>query len=499
MALPAGDFEKMGVDVMLQRFSGEFGLWHLRHLVLVSLAWLPNAFHTMVMIFADHEPAWRCTASCSGSLMSVCNLEPGSWEWVGGNGASIVSSFGLVCGDKYKIGLVQSAFFAGSLIGAGIFGHLSDSLLGRKGALTVVCVMNALFGFCTAVAPSYWVYFLLRFLTGISAGGVGLAAFVLATEPAGPTKRGAVGMSTFYFYSVGLALLSCTAYFFRQWRSLYVVTSLPSLLYIVAALPFISESPRWLLVRGRISEALTVMGDMAKTNGNHLPNGVSLALDNQLLDYDNVSENRVISGSLFDVIKSPLTRIRLILLLLINLACSIGYYGLTLNAVNIGTDAYLNVFLNGVFEIPAYIFTTLILGRCGRRTLVMGTMGISGTFCLLGSTMKGDGLFEGIRMFCGFMGIFGVAGTFNLLFIYASELFPTVVRNAALGCVTQGGQLGAILAPMVVVMGAELAFAVIGLCGVLGAILSFYLPETLNKPLYDTMSGLESAESDGVP
>ncbi|XP_020527193.1 organic cation/carnitine transporter 4-like isoform X2 [Amborella trichopoda] len=465
MALPAGDFEKMGVDVMLQRFSGEFGLWHLRHLVLVSLAWLPNAFHTMVMIFADHEPAWRCTASCSGSLMSVCNLEPGSWEWVGGNGASIVSSFGLVCGDKYKIGLVQSAFFAGSLI----------------------------------VAPSYWVYFLLRFLTGISAGGVGLAAFVLATEPAGPTKRGAVGMSTFYFYSVGLALLSCTAYFFRQWRSLYVVTSLPSLLYIVAALPFISESPRWLLVRGRISEALTVMGDMAKTNGNHLPNGVSLALDNQLLDYDNVSENRVISGSLFDVIKSPLTRIRLILLLLINLACSIGYYGLTLNAVNIGTDAYLNVFLNGVFEIPAYIFTTLILGRCGRRTLVMGTMGISGTFCLLGSTMKGDGLFEGIRMFCGFMGIFGVAGTFNLLFIYASELFPTVVRNAALGCVTQGGQLGAILAPMVVVMGAELAFAVIGLCGVLGAILSFYLPETLNKPLYDTMSGLESAESDGVP
>jgi OCT family organic cation transporter-like MFS transporter 4/5 len=32
-------------------------------------------------------------------------------------------------------------------------------------------------------------------------------------------------------------------------------------------------------------------------------------------------------------------------------------------------------------------------------------------------------------------------------------------------------------------------------CGTVGGILAFYLPETLNKPLYDTMAGMEDKES----
>lgn len=115
------DKEKMGVDEMLQRFTGEFGRWQLRHFVLTNLAWALEAFHTMVMIFADREPAWRCTAQagpgCSPRAETVCGLEPGSWEWVGGSGLSTVSEWGLVCGEKYKVGLAQSLFFAGCMFG----------------------------------------------------------------------------------------------------------------------------------------------------------------------------------------------------------------------------------------------------------------------------------------------------------------------------------------------------------------------------------------------
>ena len=74
------------------------------------------------------------------------------------------------------------------------------------------------------------------------------------------------------------------------------------------------------------------------------------------------------------------------------------------------------------------------------------------------------------------------------MFIYAMELFPTVVRNVALGCGTQMIQLGAILVPFVVVVGGGFPFMVFGACGIVGGILVLYLPETLNKPLYDTMN-----------
>ncbi|KAK1304316.1 Organic cation/carnitine transporter 4 [Acorus calamus] len=539
-----GGGEGIGIDEMLERYAGEFGPWQLRHFVLTSLAWLLEAFHTMVMIFADRQPDWVCVGpGCRPGPESggVCGLEPGSWEWVGGPSGSTVSEFGLVCGDKYKVGLAQSAFFGGCMVGAGVFGHLSDSFLGRKGSLTTVCILCAIFGCLTALSPTYWAYALLRFLTGLSAGGVGLCAFVLATEPIGPSKRGPAGMSTFYFFSGGIALLSAIAYAFNTWRTLYLVTSLPALAYVLSVLPFLSESPRWYLVRGRTKDAMHVMHSIAARNGKRIPDGVSLILDDdnnkkesenavsgksvnetgmdnikhkiinillrsELLQLQyfildtNMDFFRIIDrhgiGSLVDVMRSPVTRRRLILTVVINFMTAIVYYGLSLNVVNLGTNVYLNVALNAVAEMPAFVLTAVLLNRLGRKPMAIGTMLFSGGFCLLGSLLsssgdQGGGLGEAMRMGCGVLGIFGMAATYNLLFIYVAELFPTTVRNAALGCATQAGHLGAIFAPMVVVLGGGTPFAVFGVSGIVGGLLVLYLPETLNQRLYDTIEGMK--------
>lgn len=81
--------------------------------MLTSLAWALEAFHTMVMIFADREPDWRCLGGAAGSgcdvtARTVCGLKPGSWEWTGGLGSSTVAEWGLVCEEKYKVGLAQN-------------------------------------------------------------------------------------------------------------------------------------------------------------------------------------------------------------------------------------------------------------------------------------------------------------------------------------------------------------------------------------------------------
>nr|KYP34294.1 hypothetical protein KK1_044777 [Cajanus cajan] len=521
--------EKLCIDEMLQRHCGEFGRWQLKHFVLTSLAWALEAFHTMVMIFADRQPEWRCRAgwACEAGAKSVCGLEPGSWEWVG---RSTVTEWGLFCGDKYKVGLVQAVFFGGCMIGAGIFGHLSDSFLGRKGSLTVVCALNTVFGTLTALSPNFSSYVILRLLTGCSTGGVGLCAFVLATEPVGPKARGAAGMSTFYFFSSGIALISAIAYIFPTWRKLYIASSLPSLLFLLFILPFISESPRWYLVRGKTNEATKIMSKIATSNGNHLPQKVFLTLNQQqqprslslssssschhvalsksitlssstCVDVNSLNESQcqtchlVMTGSLMDMIRSQVTRQRLILAVVINFLCSVVYYGLSLNVVNMDTNLYLTVILNAVAEMPAFMITAMLLDRWGRKPLTIATLWFSGAFCLVGSLVSNVGVWKGVRMACGVLGIFGMAGTYNLLFIYTAELFPTVVRNAALGCATQAAQMGAILSPLVVVLGGSLPFMVFALCGIGAGVFAFYLPETLNQPLYDTLSGMEAKEN----
>lgn len=249
------------------------------------------------------------------------------------------------------------------------------------------------------------------------------------------------------------------------------------------------------------------MHTIAKSNKNHLPDGVTLALDEEtnkdskqdLTSSKIQMENKdAITGSVIDVIKSPMTRIRLFLAVAINFLCSVVYYGLSLNVVNLETNLYLNVLVNAIAEMPAFTITAILLDRFGRKPLAIGTLWFSGFFCFVGSMVKNVGIWKVVRMICGVLGIFGMAGTYNLLFIYTSELFPTVVRNAALGSATQAAQMGAILAPFVVVLGGALPFVVFGVCGIIGGIHAFYLPETLNRPLYDTMAGMEDAESESA-
>lgn len=117
----ADEVERLSIDDMLQRYCGEFGQWQMKHFVLTCLAWALEAFHTMVMIFADQEPNWRCVGSDCPVGSSYCDMDPGSWEWTEGKGSSTVSEWGLVCGEKYKIGLVQALFFAGCMIGKFVF------------------------------------------------------------------------------------------------------------------------------------------------------------------------------------------------------------------------------------------------------------------------------------------------------------------------------------------------------------------------------------------
>lgn len=302
-------------------------------------------------------------------------------------------------------------------------------------------------------------------------------------------------MSTFYFFSGGIAILAGIAYYVQSWRSLYVVTSLPSLLFLLTIIPFLSESPRWYLVRGKVAKAVDVMHDISRTNGKEIPSHLSLKLDGEANgNKEPGQENEIQSGSIKEVLKSPVTRHRLIITVIINFLCSIVYYGLSLNVVNLKTNIYINVVINSVSELPAYGLTALLLDYLGRKPLSIGTMTMSGAFCLLGFLMGVFGAIEVIKMACGVLGIFGMAATYNLLFIYTAELFPTVVRNAALGSATQACQLGAVLAPLVVLLGKLYPFLLFGASGIIGGILVSFLPETMNKPLYDTMAGIEEAE-----
>lgn len=93
------------------------------------------------------------------------------------------------------------------------------------------------------------------------------------------------------------------------------------------------------------------------------------------------------------------------------------------------------------------------------------------------------------------VGKLGSSAGFALIYIYSAELFPTVLRNAAIGIFSCGARVGGMVAPLiadsVIIIGGKMGQAVplviFGAASVLAGILTLFLPETLNSRLPETI------------
>ena len=89
------------------------------------------------------------------------------------------------------------------------------------------------------------------------------------------------------------------------------------------------------------------------------------------------------------------------------------------------------------------------------------------------------------------LGKFAITGSFAMVYVYAAEVFPTLVRNMGIGSSSMCARVGNILAPYI---GREvgrtsptISITIFGVTSVLAGLLVLLLPETRNTRLPDTM------------
>jgi MFS family permease len=204
-AAASRNVDALTFDEMLALHVGENGRAQIRHFLISSAAWLPAAFLTLMTVFTARMPAWRCTTldgctdESSGELKDICELEATEWEWVSKT-VSIVSEWNLVCDEEWKTSAADSIFFVGFFFGAGIIGQLAD-VHGRRVALYGSLLIAGGASVITGVSFGYWEYLLFKVVLGFGCGGIGVASFVLCTEPLGAPWRGFLGVATQYWWS----------------------------------------------------------------------------------------------------------------------------------------------------------------------------------------------------------------------------------------------------------------------------------------------------------
>ena len=141
-------------------------------------------------------------------------------------------------------------------------------------------------------------------------------------------------------------------------------------------------------------------------------------------------------------------------------------------------------------EIPSYVLTFFLLAYLGRRLSLCAFM-LSGGGALLLVVVASS--FQGIVNALGSFGKFCIAASFSIVYIHSGEIFPTSVRNSAMGVVAVTARIGGIIAPMMTNLkqvAPNLHLIVFGALAFSAGVLNLRLPDTSGLPLPESLSDM---------
>uniref|UniRef100_A0A8C7P2V3 Major facilitator superfamily (MFS) profile domain-containing protein n=1 Tax=Oncorhynchus mykiss TaxID=8022 RepID=A0A8C7P2V3_ONCMY len=458
-------------------FLGEWGPFQKVIFLLLSLSSIPNGYVGMAMVFLADIPPHRCR-------IPQLNFSEGcldGWEFSKEQYRStIVTEWDLVCDNAWKTPFTVTIFFFGVLSGSFLSGIISDRY-GRRFIFFATLALQTVFSILQAAANSWELFCALYFIVGMGQIANYCAAFILGSELLIRNVRinfASLGVSM--CYAIGYTALPMFAWFIRSWRILLIALSIPGFLYIPLWW-YIPESPRWLLSQGRVKEAEDIIRAAARKNGITPPDVIFKPEDCEQL-MENKESQRLYTW--LDLIKTTNIRNITLISIIIWIVISMTYYGMSLNTPNMDGDPYFNCLVAASSEFLGYGSIWLFIRYTPRRFTLPFTMILSGTLLLIIKFIPQD--MHALSLTLVMIGKTGVTGAFGFLYLYGTELFPTVVRNMALGATSMASRVGSTVSPYIAYMGTYnkiLPYILMGGTTVIAGVLSLLLPETKGEQL----------------
>lgn len=176
------------------------------------------------------------------------------------------------------------------------------------------------------------------------------------------------------------------------------------------------------------------------------------------------------------------------------LACSYCFYGVSQYVGQLSGDVYINVTASNSVTLLGTLLSIPLMKVIGRRTIVIVFNFVS-ALCLLILAVLPEGLGSVAAATIGVVSSFIV---FVVVYLYCSELFPTVVRSAAIGFSSMMARVGAMLAPFVIELRSEARWlppVLFAIAPLIAGFVTFLLPETKGCELLTT---IEEGETYGT-
>lgn len=165
-----------------------------------------------------------------------------------------------------QAGMTASAYLLGLVVGALVFGRLTD-IFGRRRLFMITVGVYAAATVASGFAWDFWSFMALRFLTGVGIGGEYGAINSAIDELVPARRRGFTALAINGTWWVGTAIGAVGSTFLLDpavipqewgWRVAFFVGGLLAVVVLFVR-QFVPESPRWLMTHGRHEEAEAIV------------------------------------------------------------------------------------------------------------------------------------------------------------------------------------------------------------------------------------------------
>ncbi|ETE66327.1 Solute carrier family 22 member 7, partial [Ophiophagus hannah] len=351
------------------------------------------------------EPQFHLLLNSSLELTNV-SVQSCQYGWIYDQSqfiSTIATQWNLVCEHKSLNQATATFFFFGVMFGAVIFGDLSDRF-GRKRMLLVSYLGTLIFGVLSSASVSYSMFAVTWTLTGMSICGLSIIVIPLGMEWVDIEHRTVSGVITSLYWSFGNMLLALIAYLVRDWHWLLLTISLPCIVGII--------SLWWSLLK-------TAAVIRQKSDGNY---------------------------SYISLFRTPMLRRISFCMAAVWFGAAFSYYIMSMNITGFGLGMYMTQFVFGFIEVPAKLLVFVMVNRVGRRksqAWVLILSGLSVGINIIVPTSQGI-----LRSVIAIIGKGFAEAAFTIVFLYSSELYPTILRQSGQGYCSFMARLGASVAPL---------------------------------------------------
>jgi MFS family permease len=345
--------------------------------------------------------------------------------------------------SNLEIGLLSSAYLAGAVLGALLFGWLTDRF-GRRKLFFLTLLLYIAATAATAFSWNLWSFMLFRFLTGAGIGGEYAAINSAIQEFMPPRVRGWTDLAINGTFWVGAALGAVGSVLLLDpqllppdmgWRACFFLGGLLALVILLMRM-WVPESPRWLATHGREAEARLIVERIEQ----------GALRDGQVLPPVTAPPHRLrvrTHTSLAEVARTLLhtQRRRSLVGLALMTAQAFFYNAIFFTYALVLTDFYgipaedigwyILPFAAGNFLGP------LLLGRLfdtlGRRVMIAFTYGASGVLLTLSGWLFAQGLLDAVtQTACWMVVFFFASAAASSAYLTVSETFPLETRALAI-------------------------------------------------------------------